>query len=316
MSTEAASAKTPNVQLLSDAASGLSQIDTRTSDSLEIIASEIAFENKIGQGQFGIVYQALWKGKVVAVKDVIGGLQSNQTSEFIAEANLMRVMTPHENVIQLIGVCLNPVYIITQYCANGSLLNYMKQNVLSSPQIKKIITDISCGMSHLHSQQIIHRDLAARNVLLTESLTAVVSDFGCARVLRGSEESGKTLSTTGPIRWMSPESLKEKVYSFKSDVYSFGVTIFECVSAGQLPWSSLDLADVIISVTSGKTIELSHGVPTSTDSILKELMCECMSFNSKDRPTFQQIITKLQHNPNPEYANIQFAELGMNKNNF
>jgi serine/threonine protein kinase len=71
---------------------------------------------------------------------------------------------------------------------------------------------------------VIHRDLAARNILLRSNNDPVISDFGFARV--AVDDGGQTQASLGPLRWMPPESLKNKLYSIKSDVWSFGVTVY------------------------------------------------------------------------------------------
>jgi serine/threonine protein kinase len=50
-------------------------------------------------------------------------------------------------------------------------------------------------------------------------------DFGMSRVLQQDIE-GKTKSDFGPIRWMSPESIGQQVYSKKSDVWMFGIVVW------------------------------------------------------------------------------------------
>ena len=42
-------------------------------------------------------------------------------------------------------------------------------------------------MAYLESQQLLHRDLAARNVLVGDSLTCKVADFGLARIIEGED---------------------------------------------------------------------------------------------------------------------------------
>lgn len=42
-------------------------------------------------------------------------------------------------------------------------------------------------MAYLESKQLLHRDLAARNVLVGESLTCKVADFGLARIVEGED---------------------------------------------------------------------------------------------------------------------------------
>jgi serine/threonine protein kinase len=63
--------------------------------------------------------------------------------------------------------------------------------------------------------------------LVGEDFTVYVTDFGFARIKEKGGDGGNTQSTLGPVRHMSPESLKERRYSEKSDVYSFGVLLYE-----------------------------------------------------------------------------------------
>lgn len=64
-------------------------------------------------------------------------------------------------------------------------------------------------MCYLESKQIVHRDLAARNVLLDESLTAKVSDFGLAK--KANSTSHDSASGKFPIKWTAPEALRNSV---------------------------------------------------------------------------------------------------------
>jgi hypothetical protein len=50
-----------------------------------------------------------------------------------------------------------------------------------------------------------------------------------SRVLKEDIE-GRTVNRTGPIRWMSPESIADQVYSKKSDVWMFGALVYEIVA--------------------------------------------------------------------------------------
>ena len=61
-------------------------------------------------------------------------------------------------------------------------------------------------MAYLESKRLVHRDLAARNVLISESETAKISDFGLAREEQFNQEGGKF-----PIKWTAPEALKDSV---------------------------------------------------------------------------------------------------------
>lgn len=71
-------------------------------------------------------------------------------------------------------------------------------------------------MAHLHAERVIHRDLAARNLLIGDGGRIKISDFGFSRVSRGTEPT-TTRTVVGPLKWMAPECLKERVYSPATD---------------------------------------------------------------------------------------------------
>ena len=51
-----------------------------------------------------------------------------------------------------------------------------------------------------------------------------------SRINLSEEDANKTNSNVGPIRWMAPECIKFRKYSFKSDVWAFGITIIEILT--------------------------------------------------------------------------------------
>lgn len=62
-----------------------------------------------------------------------------------------------------------------------------------------------------------------------------------------------------PVRWMSPESLADGVFTTKSDVWSLGVTLWELATFGSFPYQGLSNGEVVERVKQGHFMEKPQG---------------------------------------------------------
>jgi len=211
---------------------------------------------------------------------------------FFEEAKIMAGIRPHTNVQQMLGICVEPLALVTKFYENGSLISYLKKNQLSSKIQFTIIKGITAGMFHLENERLVHRDLAARNILLNSQFEAIVSDFGFARNLQ-STDSALTQSNIGPIRWMAPESILKRIYSPKSDVWSWGITIWEIQTGGLAPFGELTDGEVIIQTHSGKISDYLK-FPSTTHNLLINLVLKCWNMDPQLRPSFNFLFEEVE----------------------
>lgn len=264
----------------------------------EIDYRELDLEQKIGAGSFGEVYKATWRGAPVAAKKIINmdDDDDEMVDEFMREAAMMDLLGNHPNIVKFVGACLGPFCLVSAFCANGSLEDLLQKDhdlrLLSNRTLVRMAMDIGAGILHLHREGVIHRDIAARNVLVGEDFTVYVTDFGFARIKEKGGDGGNTQSTLGPVRHMSPESLKERRYSEKSDVYSFGVLLYE-MWMREAPYmgTGMDLLQIALRVMNEG---LRPPVPPNAPPALQALLERCWKADPTERPDLAGVLVALK----------------------
>lgn len=267
-----------------------------TNDQWEILHSSIRLLNKLGQGQFGEVWQGLWNETTpVAVKTLKTGSKSTQDSAnaFLQEAQIMKKLN-HPKLVQLFAVCTkgDPIYIITELMTNGSLLEYLQSAFgqrLKLPELIDIGAQVAKGMAYLEQCQYIHRDLAARNVLVGEKNIVKIADFGLSRIIIEDEYIAHE-GAKFPIKWTAPEAALYHKFSIKSDVWSFGILLTELITRGQVPYAGMTNAEVLKQVEAGYRMEQRRDCPDA----LYQMMLECWRKAPEQRPTFETLQWQLE----------------------
>ncbi|XP_038601950.1 tyrosine-protein kinase ABL1 isoform X3 [Tachyglossus aculeatus] len=257
-------------------------------DKWEIERTDITMKHKLGGGQYGEVYEGVWKkySLTVAVKTLKE--DTMEVEEFLKEAAVMKEIK-HPNLVQLLGVCTRepPFYIITEFMTYGNLLDYLREcnrQEVNAVVLLYMATQISSAMEYLEKKNFIHRDLAARNCLVGENHLVKVADFGLSRLMTGDTYTAHA-GAKFPIKWTAPESLAYNKFSIKSDVWAFGVLLWEIATYGMSPYPGIDLSQVYELLEKDYRMERPEGCPEK----VYELMRACWQWSLSDRPSFAEI---------------------------
>lgn len=271
---------------------------------VNISPDSLALGSRLGEGDFGTVYQAVWtsdsKEKVtVAAKTLHQDMLSGDV-DILRDAGPIHELD-HECLVRLYGVVHdqdNTWILVNELAPQGSLSDLLrdhsKRAEVALPRLCDFSQQVCDGMTYLERRGVVHRDLAARNVLVFAPAQVKIADISLSKMLAAgpdSPDSNFWYSSKIPVAWYAPETIKSSEFSSASDVWSFGVLLWEMFSYGRQPWAELTSGQVLEVVDEPNCERLEQ--PELCTSDMYQLMCQCWQAHPQARPTFASMLLSL-----------------------
>lgn len=270
-------------------------------------ASHLSIESKVVDQIF--TQTAMFKGNIIAVKQLKFNKKTVEISRKTKkEMKIMREMH-HDYINQFIGACVNPncIYIVTEYCAKGSLQDILENDDLKLDNmfIASLVFDLIKGMIYLTECDIkFHGNLKSSNCVISSRWVLQITDFGLHE-LRFTAETGSVTEHQRfrNLLWKAPELLRNPSVNpygtQKGDVYAFGIILHEIIARqGPFGYTGLNPKEIVMLV---KEIPGDNEEPfrPSTDNLecqdyVVNTMKDCWHERADLRPDFYHIKEKLR----------------------
>jgi serine/threonine-protein kinase len=164
--------------------------------------------------------------------------QEAQAAARMAHPTIVRVYDAGEEItVDNFGVERRMPFIVMELVRGRVLRDLLHERRLSMQEALDYTDGVLTALEFSHRAGVIHRDIKSANVMITESGSVKVMDFGIARALgEGSMTQSHTNGILGTAQYFSPEQARGETVDARTDLYSTGVLLYEML-AGRPPFT-------------------------------------------------------------------------------
>ncbi|XP_062604007.1 guanylate cyclase 32E-like isoform X2 [Saccostrea cucullata] len=246
-----------------------------------------------------------YKGTVVSIK--ILTRKNLDMNKSLKKQLYIRKELTHDNINKFIGVCVESphLYIVTQYCARGSLKDILKNEdiYLDDMFIASLVADLIKGMIFIHESEIgFHGNLKSSTCLVDSRWVLQIADFGLQQLFsKEMNTKGDTERQYDELLWTAPELLRSKnAHTYgtqKGDTYSFAIILYE-IHGREGPWGNTKYtpAEIVNHVIrdADETPFRPDITRLSCEDFIKQCITECWHEAPDFRPDFKYIRVRLK----------------------
>jgi serine/threonine protein kinase len=215
-------------------------------DTGQLIAGHYRLVEHIGSGAMGVVWRAVdvRLERSVAIKQILPqpgvseAERDNMRQRAMREAkNAARFQHPNAIVVFDIAEDGGDPCLVMEFLNGPSLSAVLaEQGTLPVGQVARIGEQVAAALVAAHRAGIVHRDVKPGNILIDETGTAKITDFGISRAA-----GDMTLTQTGLIggtpAYLAPELARGADPVPSSDVFALGATLYQAIE-GQTPYGN------------------------------------------------------------------------------
>jgi hypothetical protein len=221
-------------------------------------------------------------------------LDADRLQRFVREAQSLAALN-HPHIAQIYGLEEVPVAgstepnrvraIVMELVEGEDLSARIARGPIPVDEAAEIAKQIAEALEAAHEQHVVHRDLKPANIKVRGDGTVKVLDFGLAKALDTSGQSGASPTITTPAMmtgagvilgtagYMSPEQARGKTVDKRADIWAFGAVLYEMLT-GKPAFPGDTVTDVLAAIVSKEPdwSALPAGVPGS----IRHLLTRCL----------------------------------------
>ena len=220
----------------------------------------------------------------MAIKQVrLADLPKSELNVIMQEIDLLKNLH-HANIVKYQGFVktVENLYIILEYCENGSLHSICKNFGKFPENLVSLYTaQVLQGLLFLHEQGVIHRDIKGANILTTKEGLVKLADFGVATKAQGLTEG----SVVGTPYWMAPEVIELSGATTASDIWSLGCTVIELLD-GRPPYHKLAPMPALFRIVNDDHPPL----PEGASPLVRDFLMQCFQKDPNLRVTAKKLL--------------------------
>jgi len=205
---------------------------------------------ELGQGTYGVVYQAIDKqtNEIVAIKKI---KQTKEEAKYglsttiLREINLFKETKSHQNIVSLHHYFftkrdsgkIDSVYLVMDF-VQMNLRQYIEgtTTLIHPDTVKKIMRQVIDAVDYLHTNLILHRDIKPDNILIDPISNDIkLIDFGLSRRFHPALPDRQYTNEVVTLWYRCPELLSGATcYGSEIDVWSIGCVMVELITKAPL----------------------------------------------------------------------------------
>jgi tetratricopeptide (TPR) repeat protein len=220
--------------------------------------------------------------RAVALKRIIGAADGRYRQRLWTEAQFAsRLSDPRIASVYDVFEEDGELFLVMEL-VEGQTLRKRLSEPLAISRFLDIGTECVEALAAAHKGGVLHRDIKPENIMLTNSGSVKILDFGVASRLPNASisstqidnrEEKETRGFSGTLAYMAPEVLEERQADERSDIFSLGVIFYEAL-AGRHPF-------------------FARGFLATCNRIVNEEAPPLRNYNPRVSPELERIVNKM-----------------------
>ena len=246
-----------------------------------LIGARYRLERRIGQGGMAEVWLAndISLNRKVAVKMMKSQHNDDPivAERFRREAQASAALK-NPNIVTVYDVVVDQgrQAVVMEYVEGLTLREVLDQKTQLSPSLTiHIGLAIASALDAAHEAELVHRDIKPGNILITPTGRVMLTDFGIAKALNGTESDLTNQNIMmGTAKYLSPEQVRGRPLDGRADIYSLGLVLYECL-AGRVPFigeSDVDTALARVQRQPKNLLQIRPNLPPALTNFVHQML--------------------------------------------